>query len=64
VEGGVIDRLLHRLGLCRCSTGDSWHVDGRCVPIVTAQREREQRAVEEHHRIRKAMRLIAARCVE
>jgi hypothetical protein len=59
-----MSRLLHRLGWCGCKDGSTWHVDGRCVPIVTAQREREQRAVEEHHRIRKAMRLIAARCVE
>jgi hypothetical protein len=57
-------RILHRLGLCGCSTGDSWHVDGRCVPIRTTQRERELRAVRELRQFRKAMRLIAARCVE
>jgi hypothetical protein len=56
-----VSRLLHALRLCGCPTGDSWHVDGRCVPLKTAAFEREQRAVSELRASRRTVLAVARR---
>jgi hypothetical protein len=57
----VITRLFHALGLCGCATGSTWLVDGRHVPIVTSQFERERRAVAEMRASRRLVRDLAFR---
>jgi hypothetical protein len=58
----MIPRLLHALNLCGCAAGNTWHVDGVCVPLVTAQYERERKALAAH-RAELAQRRLDRRAV-